>query len=393
MKKNKCVAMILAGGQGSRLGVLTKQTAKPSVPFGGRYRIIDFPISNCLNSDIGTIGVLTQYRPHELNRYINRSSLNIERRQGGIFVLPPYMHDKGGHWYTGTADAIHQNKEFVDSYHADHVLILSGDHIYKMNYRKMLEFHLENDADATIAVIEVPWETANRFGIMNVDPTINKITEFEEKPKEPKSNLASMGIYIFKWDVLRDYLNADADDEMSEHDFGKNVIPAMLGDNKRMFAYNFNGYWRDVGTIRSLWEANMDLLADEPEFDLMDYSWRIYGDSPTLPPHYIDPKGKVDHSIIHDGCDIRGTVINSVIFSGVTVEEGAVVEDSVVMDFVKIGKDCRVRKAIIGQNTSIAKGLSVSNPEGLISVIGESTCVTSRNIRKSMYDENLKAGE
>lgn len=388
----ECMAMILAGGQGSRLGVLTKHTAKPSVPFGGRYRIIDFPISNCLNSGIEPIGVLTQYRPHELNRYINSSSLNSERRDGGIFVLPPYMHDKGGHWYIGTADAIYQNEEFMNSYGADHVLILSGDHIYKMNYRKMLNEHIKNDADVTIAVIEVPWDNANRFGIMNTDTKTNRVTEFEEKPEHPKSNLASMGIYIFKREVLNKYLAADAVDEKSEHDFGKNVIPAMLNDNCNIFAYAFNGYWRDVGTIRSLWESNMDLLSNNTEFDLMDTNWRIYGDSPTLPPHFIAKDAKVSNSIIHDGCEIRGTVKNSVIFSGVTVEEGAIVEDSVIMNFSTIGENTLVKKAIIGQNTDINANLSVVNPEGLISVIGEDCTVTAKNIRKVMMDEHLKVG-
>lgn len=393
MLKTECIAMILAGGQGTRLGVLTKHTAKPSVPYGGRYRIIDFPISNCINSEIETIGVLTQYRPHELNRYINGSSLNMDWRRGGIFVLPPYVHDKGGHWYDGTADAIHQNKDFINSYMAQNVLILSGDHIYKMNYRKMLEFHKRTDADATIAVIEVPWETASRFGIMNADKETGAITEFEEKPKVPKSNLASMGIYIFKWEVLVRYLDEDEKNPDSEHDFGKNVIPAMLNDGCRMMAYNFEGYWRDVGTIRSLWESNMDLIKPEPVFNLSDRNWRIYGDSPTLPPHYIAPSAQIGDSIIHDGCEIRGKVINSVIFSGVTVDEGAIVEDSVVMNYCKIGKNCRIRKAIIGQYTTIEDELSVINPEGLISVVGEHCTVTASNIRKLIYDENLKAGE
>lgn len=393
MNSNECIAMILAGGQGSRLGVLTRQTAKPSVPFGGRYRIIDFPISNCQNSDIDIIGVLTQYRPQELNRYISASSFNIDRRDGGIFVLPPYMHAEGGRWYGGTADAIFQNRDFIDDYHAENVLILSGDHIYKMDYAKMLAAHLKNKADATIAVIEVPWETANRFGIMTVDPESKRITRFTEKPKKPDSNLASMGIYIFKWSVLKKYLQADAQLTDSEHDFGKNVIPAMLANSCNMFAYDFGGYWRDVGTIRSLWEAHMDLVADEPEFNFFDRSWRIYGDSPTLPPHYIADSAKVERSLIHDGCIIKGTVRNSVIFFGVTVEEGAVVEDSVVMNYSVVGENSRVYKAIIGKNTTIGPDLAVDNPQGLISVVGERCKVTADNILRMTYDENLKRGE
>lgn len=353
MRSKECVAMLLAGGQGSRLGALTKKLAKPAVPFGGKYRIIDFPLSNCFNSGIYTVGVLTQYQPLALHSYIGiGSAWDLDRRDGGVYVLPPYVREKGGEWYKGTADAIFQNINFIEMFNPEYVLILSGDHIYKMDYSLMVDYHKAKQADATIAVIEVPWEEASRFGIMNTDAT-DRIIEFEEKPRQPKSNLASMGIYVFSWSALRAYLTADAINQASSHDFGKDVIPQMLAGNERLCAYRFEGYWKDVGTVESFWEANMDLLSDEPALDLYDSAWRIYSVSPTQPPHVIAANAKVVCSMISEGCTVFGEVENSVLFPGVHVGEGAKVKDSILMPHVSIGAKAIVNKAIIGRNSQV----------------------------------------
>ena len=327
----KVVAMLLAGGQGSRLGELTKSMAKPAVPFGGKYRIIDFPLSNCVNSGIDTVGVLTQYEPMELNAYIGTGQpWDLDRNNGGVFVLPPYVSSSSERWYAGTADAIYQNMTFIERFDPDYVLILSGEHIYKMDYAKMLKYHESKAADATIAVLTVPMEEASRFGIMNTDDD-GAIIEFEEKPKQPKSNKASMGIYIFNRSVLKEYLSADEKDPNSDNDFGKNIIPGMIRDGKRMYAWDFEGYWKDVGTISSLLEANMDLLGSEPKFNLYDNEWRIYSKSTGMPPHYAAEHAKAEDSIITEGCYVDGEVRHSVLFSGVNVGTNAVIEDSVIM--------------------------------------------------------------
>lgn len=359
MRKKECVAMLLAGGQGSRLGLLTKDLAKPAVPFGGKYRIIDFALSNCHNSDIDTVGVLTQYKPLALNSYIGiGSAWDLDRNGGGVYVLPPYVREHGGEWYKGTADAIFQNVNFIDLFDPEYVLVLSGDHIYKMDYSLMLDYHRDNQADATIAVIAVPWEEASRFGIMNTD-SVNRITEFAEKPKQPQSNLASMGIYIFNWSVLRQYLIADGYDAASSHDFGKDIIPKMLNEGQSLMAYPFSGYWKDVGTLESFWEANMDLLADPPEFDLYDPAWRIYSVNPVQPPHYLAATAKVTSSIISEGCQIFGEVEHSVVFPGVYIGAGTKVTNSVIMPDVKIEADVIIDKAIIGRNAFISAGSCV----------------------------------
>jgi len=346
-RKKKCVAMLLAGGQGSRLSVLTKQIAKPAVHFGGKYRIIDFPLSNCINSGIDTVGVLTQYQPLELNDYIdNGEPWDLDRTYGGVHILPPYQGVEGGDWYKGTANAIYQNMNFIDRYKPDYVIILSGDHIYKMDYGKMLEYHIEKNADCTIAVLSVPMEEADRFGIMNTYED-GRIYKFEEKPKIPKSNKASMGVYIFKKEALFRYLKEDDADSSSSKDFGKNVIPAMLNGGERMFAYPFEGYWKDVGTLQSLWEANMDLLGEKPQLDLSGNKWKIsYRHYPDH-PHFIGENGSVKNSVIAEGCEIEGTVVNSVLFSGVTVAKGAVIRDSVVMRNTHIDKGASVSYSII----------------------------------------------
>ncbi|MBQ4429098.1 MAG: glucose-1-phosphate adenylyltransferase [Clostridia bacterium] len=359
MPGKKIVAMLLAGGQGSRLGELTKSMAKPAVPFGGKYRIIDFPLSNCVNSGIDTVGVLTQYEPLALNAYLGSGQAwDLDRMNGGVFVLPPYVSQQSGEWYSGTANAIYQNLPFIEQFDPDYVLILSGDHIYKMDYSKMLEVHISKGADATIAVLDVPLEEAHRFGIMNTDDSC-RIIEFEEKPKEPKSTKASMGIYIFNRDVLTKYLVDDTANEKSEHDFGKNVIPAMINGRQKVFAWQFSGYWRDVGTISSLWEANMDLLGVVPRFDLYDTEWRIYSKSPVMPPHYMGEDSEVDDSLITEGCAVHGSVKRSVLFAGVTVEHGALIEDSVIMPNTVIGAGAVVKKAIIGENVRIGTGALV----------------------------------
>lgn len=388
MRKSNYLAMILAGGKGSRLGVLTKDQAKPGMLFGGKYRIIDFTLSNCRHSGIGTVGILTQYQPLELNWYVgNGSSWDLDSDTGGTFVLPPYTNDAGSNWYRGTADAIYQNLNFVDMIGDDYVLILSGDHIYSMNYAKMLAFHKKHEAAVTIGTIRVPWDEASRFGIMVADDNM-RITKFQEKPKQPESNLASMGIYIFNRTILEDYLKADAADENSEHDFGKNVIPAMLRDQIALYAYPFEGYWKDVGTIDSLWQANMDLLADDPPLDLSDTEWRVYSANQSMPPHYIGPKGSVTSSLIAEGAAILGQVSNSVIFYGVTVEEGAKVVDSVVMPGTVIEKNAVVDKAIIGEDCTVHSNAVVHHKDGTVAVFGRHTEVApQKNVKAAKGDE------
>ncbi len=370
LHKKRCVAMLLAGGQGSRLGILTKSMAKPAVPYGGKYRIIDFPLSNCANSGIDVVGVLTQYRPLELNAYIaNGSTWDLDVNDGGVFVLPPYQTGASGEWYSGTANAIYQNLAFITQYNPEYVLILSGDHIYKMDYDAMLQHHISHNADVTIAVRQVPWEECHRFGIMNTDKDGN-IIEFEEKPKQPKSNNASMGVYIFSWDKLRKYLIDDENDPNSANDFGKNIIPTMLRDGQRMTAYSFNDYWKDVGTIESLWEANMDLLDPVPQIDLHDKQFRVYGRNLRLPAQYIAESAKIDNCLITDGCEVSGSVTHSILSSGVRVDEGAVVIDSVIMPGAHIHSGAVVRRAIVAENAEICGGSVVGEETGNIAVIG-----------------------
>lgn len=347
MAKKKIVAMLLAGGQGTRLEALTADVAKPAVPFGGKYRIIDFTLSNCTNSGIDTVGVLTQYQPLLLNSYLsNGSAWDLDLSDGGVTVLPPYSASKEMRWYTGTASAVYQNLNYIDQYDPDYVIVLSGDHIYKMDYDKMLSFHEEKGADATISVIPVPWDEASRFGIMNTREDYS-VMEFEEKPKNPKNNLASMGIYIFNRKVLKDYLIKDAKNENSSRDFGKDIIPLLLNDDKKVFAYPFEGYWKDVGTLKSYWEANMDLLDEDCELNLYDYSWRIYSVNPNRPPQYLSDKAVVKESLINEGCIVEGKVEKSVVFYGAQIGKGAHVKDSVIMSDAIIGKNVYIEKAII----------------------------------------------
>lgn len=356
MKMKKCIAMILAGGQGSRLGLLTKVIAKPAVHFGGKYRIIDFPLSNCIHSGIDTVGVLTQYQPLELNTYIgNGKPWDLDRNNGGVFVLPPYVRKERGEWYKGTANAIYQNISFIEQFDPEYVLILSGDHVYKMHYGEMIDFHESQGADATIAVIKVPMEEASRFGIMNTDGNGN-IVEFEEKPANPKSDLASMGIYVFNWQKLKKYLLEDEKDEQSSNDFGKDIIPKMLAGGEKLCAHEFKGYWKDVGTIYSLWEASMDLVSALPKFNLYDHEWRIFSRNPALPPHYVAPTAVTKNTIITEGCLVRGSVERSVLFEGVEIEEGATVIDSILMPYVKVSKDAVIERSIVDSNTTIGEG-------------------------------------
>lgn len=372
--KKNCVAMLLAGGQGSRLGVLTQNRAKPAVPYGGKYKIIDFPLSNCVHSGIDTVGVLTQYQPLELNAYIGTgASWDMDSMSGGAFVLPPYVKGKKGEWYSGTANAIYQNFYFIERYQPKYLLILSGDHIYKMDYQRMIQFHEEHEADATIAVIKVPLEEASRFGIMNTKDDL-RIYEFEEKPQKPKSDMASMGVYVFNWDVVKEYLQADAEDPKSDNDFGKNIIPSMLAGGEKLYAYPFEGYWKDVGTVESLWEANMELLQASPELDLHDDSWRIYSRNPNKPPHYVGKSAVISNSIISEGCFVYGSVENSVLFPGVVVQEGAYVKDSIIMEDVYIDRDSRVIKSILDQDARIGKGCMIGGQEA-IAVLGQSVSV------------------
>lgn len=358
--------MLLAGGKGSRLHSLTKNLAKPAVPFGGKYRIIDFTLSNCTNSGIDTVGVLTQYQPLVLNSYIGiGSAWDLDRRNGGVTVLPPYSESSEVKWYNGTASAIYQNLNFLMQYDPEYVLILSGDHIYKMDYECMLEYHIEKDADVSISVIEVPWEEANRFGIMNTNAEM-RIIDFVEKPDAPINNLASMGIYIFNWSVLKEYLEKDNKDSTSSHDFGKDVIPMLLKENKRLFAYPFKGYWKDVGTVQSLWEANMDLLDEECELNLFDYDWRIYSVNPNHPPQYISPTAKVEESLINEGCIIEGDIERSVLFQGVSVGKASFIRETVVMPNAQIGQNVFIENAIIPTNMVIPDGTVVRKSDEII---------------------------
>ncbi len=365
--------MLLAGGQGSRLNSLTKELAKPGVPFGGKYRIIDFPLSNCTNSGVYTVGVLTQYQPLVLNSYIGiGSAWDLDRMDGGVTVLPPYSVSSEVKWYDGTASAIFQNLNYLRQYDPEYVLILSGDHIYKMNYELMLDHHIENNADVTISVIEVPWDEASRFGIMNTNEDLS-IVEFDEKPKNPKSNLASMGIYIFNWKVLEEYLIRDDENPESSHDFGKDIIPLLLRDEKKLVAYPFKGYWKDVGTVQSLWEANMDLLDETSELNLFDQSWRIYSVNPNQPPQYICPEARLTESLVNEGCVIEGEVVKTVVFQGVSIKEGAFVKESVIMPDAVIGSGSVIEKAIVSPGISIPEGAVIKGSDEEVVLISEDT--------------------
>ena len=369
MKKDM-LAMILAGGQGSRLGVFTKRIAKPAVSFGGKYRIIDFVLSNCSNSGIDTVGVLTQYRPLILNSHIGTGShWDLDRINGGVHILQPYMNEKEGNWYRGTAHAIHQNMDFIDSYNPEYVLILSGDHIYKMDYSKMLDHHKKMGSKATIGVIEVPWDEASRFGIMNTNED-SSIYEFEEKPANPKSNLASMGVYIFDWKMLKGYFEEVDNTGANYDDFGKNLIPKMLEDQIPMFAYPFKGYWRDVGTIESLWEANMDIIKSNDEIDLNSSKWKIYTNTMSMPPQYIGKDSDIQKSLVADGCKVLGKIENSVLSHGVSVGSDSIIKDSVIMPNVKIGKNVIIEKAMIGEGAIIEDNTIIKEQDG-INVISE----------------------
>ncbi|NLE19756.1 MAG: glucose-1-phosphate adenylyltransferase [Clostridiales bacterium] len=384
-QKKNCVAMLLAGGQGSRLGILTRHVAKPAVPYGGKYRIIDFPLSNCANSGIDTVGVLTQYKPLELNSYIGSGApWDLDISNGGVFVLPPYSKGEEGEWYKGTANAIYQNLSFISQYNPDYVLILSGDHIYKCDYAEMLSHHVSRGAALTVAVRQVPWEEASRFGLMNTDAD-GIITEFEEKPRNPKSNNASMGVYVFTWDKLRQYLESDEKNPKSSNDFGKNVIPAMLAAGERLAAYRFEGYWKDVGTIESLWAANMDLLMTPPPIDLHDRKWRIYARNVGEPPHYAAPQGEIRDSLVTEGCEVFGRVVHSVLSADVHIATGAQVVDSVVMPHAVIGKGAVIRRAIVAENAVIGEGALIGEETGDIAVVGSNTVVPA--------GASLKAGQ
>ncbi len=383
LRKKECVAMLLAGGQGSRLYALTNNIAKPAVAFGAKYRIIDFPLSNCINSGIDTVGVLTQYEPLELNEYIgNGQPWDLDRAFGGVHILSPYQAKKKQSWFEGTANAIYQNLHFMKKYNPDYVLILSGDHIYKMDYAKMLRAHKETGADCTIAAIEVPMKEASRFGILNCNLD-GSIYQFEEKPKQPKSNLASMGIYIFTAEKLYKYLEEDDANSNSSKDFGKDVLPTMLNAGEKMFSYRFNGYWKDVGTISSLWESNMDLLGSNPKFDVADSDWKIHSRNPLAPPEYIGDSAIVENSMIALGCEIEGTVINSVLASNVVVEEGATVRDSVIMAGTVIKKGATVDYSIIDENVLVEEGATIGEEKAKaagIAVLGRNITVASKTL-------------
>ena len=369
MRQKECVAMLLAGGQGSRLGVLTEKIAKPAVSFGGKYRMIDFSLSNCVNSGIDTVGVLVQYKPTKLNRYLGTGAAwDLDAAWGGVHILPPYATQTGGEWYEGTADAIYHNIDFIDEYAPEYVLILSGDHLYQMDYNLMLDFHKLMGADLTVAVKTVPWEEASRFGIMSTDDEMH-ITRFSEKPKNPDSNLASMGIYIFTWKTLRAALLADHDDPSSDKDFGKNIIPMLLGEGKKLFAYVFSGFWADVGTIPSYYYTQMDLLKSEPEFKLHDTRMHIMSNLNEHPATYVGDEGRVEHSMVCNGCEIHGTVVNSILSPGVTVEKGAVVKDCILLPDSVVGEGARAERTILDEKAVIAAG-AVFGGAGKITVVG-----------------------
>ena len=398
MNSKKCVAMLLAGGQGSRLGVLTSKIAKPAVPYGGKYRIIDFPLSNCANSGIDTVGILTQYKPLELNDYVGSGKpWDLDRSNGGVHILPPYQGQKGGNWYKGTANAIYQNIEFISRYNPEYVLVLSGDHIYKMDYSKMINEHTESGAACTIAVMEVTMEEASRFGIMNTRED-GTIYEFEEKPANPKSNLASMGIYVFSWQKLKKYLTEDEANPNSSNDFGKDVIPAMLGAGELMKVYRFADYWKDVGTVDSLWEANLDLLNPKIDLNLADQNWRIYSRTTGMPPQYLSEEAEVENSLITDGCEVEGKLDYSILFENVTVEKGASVEYSLVMPGAVIKKGAKVKYSIIAENTVIGEDAEIGTEpahtdtsEWGITVIGDNLTVGKKAVvgAKKMITENV----
>lgn len=399
-RKKECVAMLLAGGRGSRLYVLTENVAKPAVPFGGKYRIIDFPLSNCVNSGIDTVGVLTQYEPHALNAYLaSGQTWDLDRLDGGVYCLPPYEGGKGSEWYKGTANAIYQNIAFIDQYNPEYVVVLSGDHIYKMDYDEMLDTHKAKNAACTIAVLNVTYEEAKRFGILNCHPD-GTIYEFEEKPQQPKSTLASMGIYIFTWSKLRKYLIDDENDPNSSNDFGKNIIPAMLGNGENLQTYRFDGYWKDVGTIESLWEANMDLLSPDSGLNLDDPDWKIYGRVNAAPPHFISKKSDVHHSLVTEGCLVEGKVSNSVLFSDVTIEEDAEVDYSVIMPGAVIKKGAVVKYAIVAEDAVIEAGAVIGNtpdevPEGEwgVAVIAAKVGKNVHVPAKQMVDKDIPDAE
>ena len=401
--KKEIVAMLLAGGQGSRLYVLTTQVAKPAVPFGGKYRIIDYPLSNCTNSDIDTVGVLTQYQPLELNSYIGSGQpWDLDRLNGGVHVLPPYMHGKGGQWYKGTANAIYQNIKFVDNYDPEYVLVLSGDHIYKMDYSLMLDNHKKQGADCSIAVLEVSLEEASRFGILNCNPD-DTIYEFEEKPKKPKSTLASMGIYIFNWKKLRKYLIEDENTKGSKNDFGGNIIPNMLDAGEKMVVYRFEGYWKDVGTIDSLWEANMDLLSQENQLDMYDPDWRIYARNPASPPNFTGDSAIISHSLITEGCEVYGEVHNSILFNDVTIEKGATIKYSILMPGAVVKAGAVVEYSILAEDVEVGAGARIgADPSAVekhedfgIAVVAEGVKIEPGRVvpAKSMIDKVTAAQE
>lgn len=398
-RKKECIAMLLAGGQGSRLGILTKNIAKPAVPYGGKYRIIDFPLSNCVNSGIDTVGVLTQYQPLELNDYIgNGEPWDLDRVNGGVHILSPYQKMRGTQWYKNTANAIYQNINFIDRYDPEYVVILSGDHIYKMDYAKMLAFHKEKQAACTIAMLEVPWEEAPRFGLMMVDDD-GAITEFEEKPKNPRSNKASMGVYMFTWKKLRQYLLDDEANEASGNDFGHDLIPAMHEAHERLYAFPFDGYWKDVGTIDSLWEANLDLLNPNVDLDLNDPDWKIYSRNPVAPPHYVSPDATVQNSLISEGGQVEGNVDFSILFANVSIEKGAVVRDSILMPGTVVKKGAVVQYAIVAENAVIEENAVIGErPEEMENLSDWGVAVVGANVRigsgarvapKAMADEDL----
>ena len=388
MRQQECVAMLLAGGQGSRLGALTKKIAKPAVAFGGKYRIIDFSLSNCTNSNINTVGVLTQYKPLLLNSYISTGAAwDLDDAYGGVFLLPPYATETGGQWYQGTADAIFQNIDFIDNYDPQYVLVISGDHLYKMDYSLMLDFHKKNDADLTISVMEVPWEDASRFGILTADDT-GRISKFSEKPKNPDSNLASMGIYIFSWPVLKEALLKDSLNSSSDHDFGKNVIPMLLGEGKKLYAYTFTGYCKDVGTIDSYYNTNMELLNPDSPFNIFEENMRVFSNSNIYPPHYIGPDAVVENSLVCNGCRVRGEIHHSILSFDVHIEDGARVTDSILLPGAKIGKNARIFRSIIGEQSVIGEDTVLGSPDSQeITVIGDNETIAASQIKGGVSHE------